>query len=50
MLVAVCIVVATYVLLFAAMWITGLKATAWETGSWADIAALIHAVLPLQVR
>src|SRR6202022_1648691 len=41
MLVAVCIVAATYVLPFAAMWITGLKATAWETGSWADIAALI---------
>jgi amino acid transporter len=41
MLVAVCIVAATYVLPFAAMWVTGLKATAWETGSWADIAALI---------
>ncbi len=41
MLVAVCIVAATYVLPFAAMWMTGLKATAWETGSWADIAALI---------
>jgi amino acid transporter len=23
------------------MWMTGLKATAWETGSWADIAALV---------
>jgi amino acid transporter len=41
MLVAVCIVAATYVLPFAAMWITGLKSTAWETGSWADIAGLI---------
>jgi len=41
MLVAVCIVAATYVLPFAAMWITGLKATAWETGSWADIAGLL---------
>ena len=41
MLVAVCIVAATYVLPFAAMWMTGLKATAWETGSWADIAALV---------
>src|ERR1700756_5390497 len=40
-LVAVCIVAATYVLPFAAMWMTGLKATAWETGSWADIASLI---------
>src|SRR6201998_3220090 len=41
MLVAVGIVAATYVLPFAAMWMTGLKATAWETGSWADIASLI---------
>jgi amino acid transporter len=41
MLAAVCIVAASYVLPFAAMWITGLKATAWETGSWADIAALV---------
>ncbi len=41
MLVAVAIVAASYVLPFAAMWMTGLKATAWETGSWADIAALI---------
>jgi len=41
MLLAVSIVAATYVLPFAAMWMTGLKATAWETGSWADIAALI---------
>src|SRR6202035_1213117 len=41
MIVAVCIVAATYVLPFAAMWMTGLKATAWETGSWADIATLI---------
>jgi len=23
------------------MWMTGLKATAWETGSWADIAGLL---------
>src|ERR1700752_318289 len=41
MLVAVCIVAATYVLPFAAMWITGLKATAWGTGSWADIASFM---------
>jgi amino acid transporter len=41
MLVAVTIVAVTYVLPFAAMWTTGLKATAWETGSWADIAALV---------
>jgi amino acid transporter len=41
MVVAVCIVAVTYVVPFAAMWITGLKATAWETGSWADIAGLM---------
>jgi amino acid transporter len=41
MLVAVCIVAASYVLPFAAMWMTGLKPTAWETGSWADIAGLL---------
>jgi amino acid transporter len=41
MLVAVTIVAASYVLPFAAMWATGLKATAWETGSWADIAGLL---------
>ena len=41
MLVAVAIVAASYVLPFAAMWMTGLKATAWETGSWADIAGLV---------
>ena len=41
MLVAVTIVAITYVLPFAAMWVTRLKATAWETGSWADIAALV---------
>jgi amino acid transporter len=41
MLVAVCIVAVSYVVPFAAMWMTGLKATAWETGSWADIAGLL---------
>jgi amino acid transporter len=41
MLVAVCIVALSYVLPFAAMWMTGLTATAWETGSWADIAGLL---------
>src|ERR1700720_4997351 len=40
MLVAVCIVALSYVLPFAAMWMTGLKSSAWETGSWADIAGL----------
>ncbi len=41
MLVAVAIVCLTYVLPFAAMWITGLKASAWETGAWADVAQLM---------
>jgi amino acid transporter len=41
MLVAVVIVCLTYVLPFAAMWITGLPASAWETGAWADIAQLM---------
>jgi amino acid transporter len=41
MLWAVVIVALTYVLPFAAMWITGLPASAWETGAWADVAQLM---------
>jgi amino acid transporter len=41
MLAAVVIVALTYVVPFAAMWITGLPASAWETGAWADIAGLM---------
>jgi amino acid transporter len=41
MLAAVAIVGLSYVLPVAAVWMTGLPATAWETGSWADIAGLI---------
>jgi len=41
MLAAVGIVALSYVLPFAAMWMTGLAPTAWETGSWADIAGLL---------
>jgi amino acid transporter len=41
MLVAVAIVCVTYILPFAAMWITGLPASAWETGAWADVAQLM---------
>jgi amino acid transporter len=41
MLVAVCIVALSYMLPFAAMWMTGLPASAWETGSWAEIAGLL---------
>ena len=41
MLAAVAIVCLSYVLPFAALWITGLPASAWETGAWADIAQLM---------
>jgi amino acid transporter len=41
MLAAVGIVALSYVLPFAAMGMTGLAPTAWETGSWADIAGLL---------
>jgi amino acid transporter len=41
MLAAVAIVCISYVLPFAAMWITELPASAWETGAWADIAQLM---------
>jgi amino acid transporter len=41
MLAAVGIVSLSYILPVAAMWLTGLKPGAWETGSWADIAGLV---------
>jgi amino acid transporter len=41
MLVAVAIVAVSYVLPFAAMWMTGLKSSAWETGSWVEVAGLV---------
>jgi len=41
MLAAVAIVSMSYVLPVAAMWLTGLRASAWETGSWAEIASLV---------
>jgi amino acid transporter len=41
MLWSVVIVALSYVLPFAAMWMTGLQASAWETGAWADIAQLM---------
>jgi amino acid transporter len=41
MLAAVALVAAGYILPVAAMWTTRLSPTAWETGSWADIAAMI---------
>ena len=41
MWIAVVIVAATYILPVSAMWLTGIPATAFETGSWADLAALV---------
>ena len=41
MLWAVAIVALSYIVPFAAMWMTGLPASAWETGAWADVAGLM---------
>ncbi len=41
MLVAVAIVALSYIVPVAAMWMTGLSSSAWETGFWADIAGLL---------
>jgi amino acid transporter len=41
MLAAVAIVALSYILPVAAVWMTGLPAARWETGSWADIAGLL---------
>jgi len=41
MLVAVMIVALSYIVPIAAMWMTGLSATAWDTGFWADIAGML---------
>ena len=41
MIAAVVLVTLTYIVPVAAMWLTGLSPAAWETGSWADIAALM---------
>jgi amino acid transporter len=41
MLASVVIVALCYVVPVAAVWMTGLPPTAWETGSWADIAGLL---------
>src|SRR6476646_7468982 len=40
MLAAVVIVALSYIVPVGAMWMTGLSSSAWETGSWADIAGL----------
>jgi len=41
MLVAVAIVALTYIVPVAAVWMTGLAPSAWETGSWAEIASML---------
>jgi len=41
MVAAVILVTLTYIVPVAAVWMTGLPAGAWETGSWADIAGLL---------
>ena len=41
MLAAVVIVSLSYVVPVAAMWMTGLAPSAWETGSWAEIAGML---------
>jgi amino acid transporter len=41
MMAAVALVSLSYVIPVAAVWMTKLSPTAWETGSWADVAALV---------
>ncbi|HEY0701955.1 MAG TPA: APC family permease [Candidatus Acidoferrales bacterium] len=52
MIVAVIVVAATYIVPFAAMWLAGVHASAFETGSWADIAGLMGGLIggPLVAR
>jgi amino acid transporter len=41
MFICVIIVALTYILPVSAMWLTGISSSAFETGSWADLAALV---------
>src|SRR6201993_1757993 len=41
MLLAVFIVAISYIVPVAAMWMTGLPASSWDTGFWADIAGIL---------
>jgi len=52
MLVAVAVVSLSYVLPFAAMWLTGVPSSAFETGSWADLAGMMGGLVggPLVAR
>jgi amino acid transporter len=45
MLIAVLVVAATYILPFAAMWLTGISSSAFETGSWADLAGMMGSLV-----
>jgi len=52
MIVAVIVVAATYIVPFAAMWLTGVPANSFETGSWADLAGMMGGLVggPLVAR
>src|SRR5208282_27759 len=52
MLLAVIVVALSYVLPFAAMWLTGVPSSAFETGSWADLAGMMGGLVggPLLAR
>jgi amino acid transporter len=52
MILAVIVVALTYVLPFGAMWLTGVPASAFETGSWADLAGMMGGLVggPLVAR
>jgi amino acid transporter len=41
MMLAVLVVAVSYVVPVAAVWMTGLPASSWETGSWAEIAGML---------
>ncbi len=41
MIAAVIVVALSYILPVAAMWMTGIHPSQWETGSWADLAGLV---------
>jgi amino acid transporter len=52
MILAVIVVALSYVLPFAAMWLTGVSSSAFETGSWADLAGMMGGLVggPLVAR
>jgi len=52
MVLAVIVVSLSYVLPFAAMWLTGVPSSAFETGSWADLAGMMGGLVggPLAAR